>query len=144
MLLTVGCGQPANDSSKNKKGPSGPTVEPFTKAFSLNGGKVHPYSKFIEISGFRLSEAKSGSLRIRMNVVNHSGADLGELPMTVQLTSATADASDPALAEATVKVALGPNESREIEATVPTKLRLYELPDWQFLRARFAITLEDK
>ncbi|MBS1834024.1 MAG: hypothetical protein JST65_15000 [Acidobacteria bacterium] len=144
LLLTVGCGEPAHDSSKNKKGPAVPSVEPFSKPISLNGGKLHPYSKYLEISGFRLAEPKAGTLRIRMNVVNHSGADLGELPITVQLTTATAPATEAPLAEAPVKVALGPNESKEVEATIPTKLRLYELPDWQFLRARFAITLADK
>lgn len=144
LLLHVGCSEPAKDSAKDKKGPPVPNVEPFSKPIALNGGKIHPYSKYIEVSGFRLSEPKAGTLRIRMNVINHSGADLGELPVTVQLTTATAPATEPPLAEAPVKVALGPNESKEVEANIPTNLRLYELPDWQFLRARFAITLTDK
>jgi hypothetical protein len=35
---------------------------------------------------------------------------------------------------------LGPQENKDVTVTVPTKLRLYELPDWQFLRAQFEIT----
>ena len=35
---------------------------------------------------------------------------------------------------------LGPYESKELKAPVDTKLRVYELPDWQFLRADFQIT----
>jgi hypothetical protein len=40
-----------------------------------------------------------------------------------------------------VKVAaLGPYEAKEVETTVKSALRAYELPDWQFLRAEFEIT----
>jgi hypothetical protein len=33
------------------------------------------------------------------------------------------------------KISLGPYESKEIKAPLSTRLRVYELPDWQFLRA---------
>ena len=35
---------------------------------------------------------------------------------------------------------LGPLEIKDISAKVTTKLRIYELPDWQFMRADFDIT----
>ena len=100
---------------------------------------MHPMTKHIEISGYRLSEVKPGTLRIRMNVVNHSGADLGEVPMKVRITATGAKPEDPPVAEVTFKVALGPEESKQVEPTYPTKLRVYELPDWQLLRCTVAI-----
>jgi hypothetical protein len=40
-----------------------------------------------------------------------------------------------------VKVpAIGPNGYQEASAPLKTKRRIYELPDWQFLRAEFEIT----
>jgi hypothetical protein len=29
---------------------------------------------------------------------------------------------------------------KDVKAEIPTKLRVYELPDWQFLKADFEIT----
>ena len=97
-------------------------------------------AKNIEISGFRLSESKAGLLRVRMNIVNHSGADLGEIPMKVRVTAAGAKPEDPPVADVSFKVTLGPEESKQVEPAFPTKLRVYELPDWQFLRCTFEIT----
>jgi hypothetical protein len=40
-----------------------------------------------------------------------------------------------------VKVAgLGPGDVKDVSATVPSKLRVYELPDWQFLQSDFKVT----
>ena len=35
---------------------------------------------------------------------------------------------------------LGPSDLKDVTIDVPTKLRVYELPDWQFLKADFQIT----
>ncbi len=103
--------------------------------------KRHPLAKYVELVGFRLSEAGAGKLGIKFVVVNHSEADIGDLGLHVRLTTSTAKPDDPPIAEFDVKVAdLGPGEIHEAEATVPTKLRLYELPDWQFIKAEFEIT----
>ena len=45
------------------------------------------------------------------------------------------------MAEFDAKIpALGPQEDHDVLATTKTKLRVYEMPDWQFLRAEFDIT----
>jgi hypothetical protein len=102
---------------------------------------VHPLSKNLELGGFRISEPKPGTLRIKFNVVNHSLADLGDLEMNVSLAQAGAKQEDPPICVLKVKIpSLGPEESKAVEATTTTKLRVYELPDWQFIRAFFEIT----
>lgn len=74
-------------------------------------------------------------------VVNHSEADIGELGVKVRLTTSSAKPDDPPIAEFQVKVpTLGPEEIQDVVATAPSKLRIYELPDWQFLKAEFEIT----
>jgi hypothetical protein len=134
-LVLVGCSGSKEVASSPA---SGLAVEPLTKPLATNG-KMHPMAKQIEISGYRLSEVKPGTLRIRMNVVNHSRADLGDVPMRVRITANGAKPEDPPVAEVTFNVSLGPEESKQVEPTYPSKLRVYELPDWQFLRCTVEI-----
>ena len=35
---------------------------------------------------------------------------------------------------------LGPSDLKDVTVELPTKMRVYELPDWQFLKADFEIT----
>jgi hypothetical protein len=93
------------------------------------------------VVGIRLSESGAGKLKIRFAVVNHSDADLGELTLKVRLLATAAKPEDPPIAAFESKIpALGPQEIQDVAATVPTKLRVYELPDWQFLKVDFDIT----
>ena len=115
-------------------------LELLSKPKATNG-KIHPYAKNLELGGFRIAEPKPGTLRIKFNVVNHSQADLGDLEMNVSLAQAGSKPEDPPICILKVKVpSLGPEESKAVEATTSTKLRVYELPDWQFIRALFEIT----
>ncbi len=115
-------------------------LELLSKAKATNG-KIHAYAKNLELGGFRISEPQPGTLRVKFNVVNHSQADLGDIEMNVALAQAAAKPEDPPICVLKVKIAsLGPEESKAVEATTATKLRVYELPDWQFIRALFEIT----
>lgn len=116
-------------------------------ALELPGGvagaaaKPHPLARHIEITGLRLTEDARQRATLQFLVVNHSGADLGEVAADVQLIAVSAKGEREAVGTFSFKVpALGPYESRELKASVATKLRVYELPDWQFLRAEFQIT----
>jgi hypothetical protein len=135
LIMLAACSSPpATDTKQAKK--TGP-MEP-TSAIPL---KKHPLAKYVELSGFRLAEASGGKLKIKFVVVNHSEADIGDLGVKVRLTTSTAKPEDPPIAEFETKVpSLGPEEIQDVTATVSTKLRLYELPDWQFIKAEFEIT----
>jgi hypothetical protein len=100
----------------------------------------HPLAKFIELAGIRMEEAGPGRLKVTVGVVNHSQADLGEVTFKIKLTTTAAKPEDPPIAEFEGKSKLGPLEMKDMSASVPTKLRLYEMPDWQFLRAQYEIT----
>jgi hypothetical protein len=101
----------------------------------------HPLVKYIELSGFRIREAGAGKLQVKFIAVNHSEADMGELSIKVRMTTTAAKPEDPPVAEFEAKVpALGPQEIREVRADAPTKLRAYEIPDWQFIKTDFDIT----
>ena len=137
-LTLLGC----NSSKEVATVPATPKgqVESMSKAVPTNG-KVHPFSKHLELGGFRITEPKPGSIRIKFNVVNHSQADLGDLDLKLSLIAVGAKPEDAPLTVVQVKVpSLGPEESKAVEVTTPTKLRVYELPDWQFIRALYEIT----
>lgn len=107
---------------------------------SVISGK-NPLAKYLEIAGFRVTEGGAGKLTVKFAVINHSDADIGDLAMKVKLTTTAAKPEDPPIAELDAKVAaLGPQESKDATGTATTKLRVYELPDWQFLKAEAEIT----
>jgi hypothetical protein len=101
----------------------------------------HPLAKYIEIDGFRITESGVGKLKITFAVINHSEADIGDLGLKITLTTSAAKPGEAPVAVFDAKVpALGPMENKEVSVSVPTKMRVYELPDWQFLRGQFEIT----
>jgi len=133
-LLLAGCSAPAPDSSK-KKQLSAPLATDTVIA------NQHPLAKYLELSAYRISETAPGKLSIKFAVVNHSEADLGDLALKVKLITTADKPDDPPITEFEAKVpSLGPQELRDVTATASTKLRIYELPDWQFIRAVVEIT----
>jgi hypothetical protein len=126
-----------SSSSSDKQGKAAPAVPAhFTASNTSN-----PVAKVVELVGFRVSERSSGHLIVQFGVVNHSQADIGDVKMTINLGTTAAKPGDPPLISFPAQVSrLGPSELKDVKAEVPTKLRVYELPDWQFLRADFEIT----
>ncbi|MBL8179923.1 MAG: hypothetical protein JNK48_34905 [Bryobacterales bacterium] len=101
---------------------------------------AHPFAKHLEITGLRILETPKQKLQIQMIVVNHSAADLPDLNLEVRLRSSKADPSAEPVTSFTVRVpSVAGYESKEVKAEASTKLRAYEFPDWQFLRAEFDV-----
>lgn len=134
LLLLAACSSPPPPSKQTK------APEPFGPGPATASGK-NPLDKYLELSAFRLSESGAGKLKVIFAATNHSSADLGDLTLKVRLVTSTYKAGDEPITEFEAKIpSLGPEETRDVTATANTKLRLYELPDWQFLRADFDIT----
>jgi hypothetical protein len=97
---------------------------------------VQPLKEFknVELTGLRLTEDDKQKAMVQCVVVNHSGADLGDISARVDLKAVTSKEQEP-VGTFSFKVSLGPYESKDLKAPLTTKLRVYELPDWQFLRA---------
>jgi hypothetical protein len=133
ILSLAGCSAPAPQVTAKQAPPE--NTGPATTT------SKHPLAKYIELAGFRLAESKPGELQVKFVAINHSEADLGDLEVTVRLRTTTATPEDPPVAEFMAKIpSLGPLEIRDTSAKVTTKMRIYELPDWQFMRADFDIT----
>ena len=74
-------------------------------------------------------------------VVNHSGAEIADLSANVNLWARTAKSDEEAVGTFTFKIAsLGAYESKDLTVPINTKLKVYELPDWQNLTAEVQIT----
>ncbi len=103
-------------------------------------GKESPMQKYVEVSGIRFVETKKNQTEARFLVINHSGADISDLAGTVKVYGRAGKTEEPA-GNFDFKVAsLGPYESKEITAPLATKLKSYELPDWQFVSTDVKIT----
>jgi len=100
----------------------------------------NPLAKYIELAGFRLSESGAGKMKVKFTAINHSDADLGDQTVKIRLFTNVSKPGDEPITEFQAKVpSLGPEETKDVDASATTKLRLYELPDWQFLRYDFDI-----
>jgi len=133
VVSLAGC-SPSSADKQPKPAPSVPT-----RATASN--KSNPLAKYIELVGVRANEKSPGHLQVQFGVVNHSEADIGDVKLDVSLGTTAAKAGEPPLITFSTKVpALGPNEMKQVSVDVPTKLRVYELPDWQFLKADFQIS----
>ncbi|MBL8212911.1 MAG: zinc ribbon domain-containing protein [Bryobacterales bacterium] len=130
--ITYFSGSPGTSATEDKRRDK---MEPVTKDAAAN-----PFAKHLELTGIRVAETRDRKLQVRMVVINHSGAELPDLSLSVALKSTGAKPGDAPITQFNVKLPnIGAYESRELKADATTKLRAYEFPDWQFLRADFEI-----
>jgi hypothetical protein len=122
-------------SSRHKAGDTAPAQAPAPfQAPQPSAAAPDPVLKNLEITGLRLTEDSRHRAFVQFVVVNHSAADLGDVSANVALKAGTGPRSEEPVGTFAFKTTLGPYESRDIKAPLNTKLRVYELPDWQFLR----------
>ena len=132
--LLAGCSSDAAKTQAKSPLPAAPPSQ-------MIGKTNNPAAKYLELVGFRTREKGPGKIEVTFGVVNHSEADLGDLAMKVDLRTIESKPADPPIFSFDVKVpSLGPEELKQVSAIVPSKMRVYELPDWQFLRPQFEIT----
>ena len=96
--------------------------------------KANSVAKYIELTGLRLIQDAKQRSQVRFLVVNHSTAEIAGLEVEVLMRGRARDKSEEPVGTFSFKVAsIGGNESTELTVPLNTKLRVYELPDWQFL-----------
>ncbi len=136
LLACMLAGSACSSSPKQTKA-AGPTLPPhFTASNTSNS-----LAKYLELVGLRITERSPGHLVVQFGIVNHSEGDIGDVKLTVSLGTTAAKPGDPPLITFPAQVSrLGPSELKDVSVEVPTKMRAYELPDWQFLTAGFQIT----
>ena len=97
--------------------------------------------KYVEISGIRFGENDRHQIEAQFVITNHSDADITDLAGTVSIWGRTAKSEEEAAGNFSFKMpSLKPNESKEAKAPLVTKLKVYELPDWQNISTDVQIT----
>jgi hypothetical protein len=100
----------------------------------------NPLQKYVEVVGIRLL-AENKKPVAKFIVVNHSSAEIPDLQANVTLWASTSRSEEDSIGAFSFKIAgLGPNEAKEVSAPLKTKLKMYELPDWQNSTAEIQIT----
>ena len=115
------------------------TVE---SAAAKPGAPVSPWQKFIEVSGVRLEQNAKNKNQImaRFVLTNHSESDLKDLAGNVTIWAGTRKSDEDAQGTFAFKTDIGPYASKEISVPFNTKLKVYELPDWNVMSADLQIT----
>ena len=102
---------------------------------------TNPLQKYVEVVGIRLTQDAKKKPQARFIAVNHGSAELNDLTANVTLWASTSRSEEDSVGTFTFKInSLGPNEAKEITTPLKTKLRVYELPDWQNMTAEVQLT----
>lgn len=118
--------------------PSAATESPAAKPGTL----TNPIQKSVEVSGVRFAgDPKNKSKTVvKFVLTNHSGMDLTGLAGNVTIWGSTRRSEEDAQGTFTFATNLRPFESKELEAPLNTKLKIYELGDWQNVTPDVQIT----
>ncbi len=100
-----------------------------------------PLQKYIEVVGIRLTQDAKKRPEARFVVVNHANTEFSDLNANVTLWASTSRSEEDSVGTFTFKLAnIGPNEAKEVTTPLKTKLKIYEMPDWQNATAEVQIT----
>ena len=128
-------------SGSSEASTSAPATTESAPAPAATKAKANTLQKYVEVVGMRLTEDAKKKPEVHFVVVNHSGAEIADLAASVNLWARTQKSDEEAVGTFSFKLpSLGAYESKEMSSALNTKLRVYELPDWQNLVAEIQIT----
>lgn len=140
LFLAVGFAAYFGYQRFSKSGPAGFTGGEQAAA-AAKPKATSPLQKYIEVVGIRLTTDAKKKPIAKFLVVNHAGSELNDLGANVTLWASTSRSEEDAVGSFSFKLDnLGSNESKELSAPLKTKLKIYELPDWQNATAEVQIT----
>jgi hypothetical protein len=102
--------------------------------------KTSALQKYVEISGIRWGQDAKKKIIVKFTVTNHSNADLSGLAGNVTVWGRTQKSEEDAAGTFSFTANVGPQAAQEVSAPLNTKLKIYELPDWQNVNADLQIT----
>jgi len=128
-------------SSKPQQAGSGPAPTAAVESPAAKpGAKQNPLQKYIEVSGVRFVQDAKKATQVRFVLINHSEADISGLAGNVTIWGRTRKSEEDAQGTFSFTTNLGPFESKEMTVPLNTKLKIYELPDWQNVTTDVQIT----
>ncbi len=101
----------------------------------------NPLQKYVEVVGIRMVQDAKKKPEVRFVVVNHSSNELDDLSATVTLWASTNRSEEDSVGTFTFKIpALPAYGAKDLSSALNTKLKIYELPDWQNATPEVQIT----
>jgi hypothetical protein len=105
------------------------------------GARTNPLQRYVEVSAVRFTQdPKKKTTIVKFALTNHSEADISGLVGNVTIWGRTQKSEEDAQGTFTFSTNLAPFESKQLEAPLVTKLKIYELPDWQNITTDVQIT----
>jgi hypothetical protein len=106
------------------------------------GAATNPVQRNIEVSGVRfdVDPKNKSKILVKFVITNHSGMDLSGLAGNVTLWGSTHKSDEDAQGSFSFATNLRPFESKDMQAPLTTKLKIYEMPDWQAVTSDVQIT----
>ena len=129
-------GYSRGSSGSQAAAPSTPATTPAAKT----GGAANPFQKYIEISGVRFAEDARKNILVKFTLTNHSDADIQGLAGVANIWARTQKSEEDTVGTFAFSGDVGPQISKEMSAPLNTKLKIYELPDWQNVTTDVQIT----
>jgi hypothetical protein len=100
----------------------------------------NPLQKYVEVVGIRMITDNKRPVA-KFVVINHSGTEIDGLVANVTLWASTSRSEEDSVGSFNFRIdTIGPDESKELTEPLKTKLKMYELPDWQNATAEIQIT----
>lgn len=116
-----------------------PAPKAAKKSAETASAAENAYLKNLEVTGIRIIEEK-GKPTVRFAVINHMEAQMTGVVISGDLIATSAKESDPPVGTFQAKIpSIDPLASKDVTVPVETHMRAYELPDWQFLKAKIQI-----
>lgn len=101
---------------------------------------TNPIQKNVEVVGIRLTQDAKKRPQAKFVVVNHGNTEVEDATANVTLWASTSRSEEDSVGTFTFDMKnLAPNSAKEITVLMKTKLKIYELPDWQNLTAEVQI-----
>jgi hypothetical protein len=114
------------------RGPRAERAGVTEPAATARSKPANALQKYIEVVGIRLVQDARRHPEARFIVVNHSNTELNDLTANVTIWASTSRSEEDSVGTFSFKLgSIAGNESKEMSAPFNTKLKVYELPDWQ-------------
>lgn len=92
---------------------------------------ANPYQNYVEVVGIRMITEDKKPVA-KFVVVNHSSAEIDNLEANVKLSASTSRSEEDSVGSFSFRIPeIDGNSSKDMTAPLKTKLKMYELPDWQ-------------
>jgi hypothetical protein len=141
LFLLVGAGVYYGYQRFGKGGDSTAASGEKTSAAPKQPKVTNPIQKYVEVVGIRLTTDAKKKPIAKFLIVSHASTELTNLGGNVTLWASTSRSEEDSVGSfAFAGENLGPYQSKEVTAPFTTKLKMYELPDWQNATPELQIT----